>query len=111
MRVRLYVRCGSIGDFIGDLGQWLAYYDSFGRRRILTTSTPRFLATAMTVLRVPKSTPTTDILAYCLVGLTNAFKDIGRKPVINEVSVVVIVSQSRYHAVCRVRNDCLLQLR
>lgn len=36
---------------------------------VLTTSTPRFLATAITVLTEPKSQPTTDMFAVCAGGV------------------------------------------
>ena len=41
---------------------------------ILTTSTPRFLATAITVLSVPKSTPTTDIFDLCVSLILQALR-------------------------------------
>ncbi len=51
-----------------EIGGWIIH----------TTSTPRFLATAMTVLRVPKSTPTTvGRSALASAGrLRNRFVDI-----------------------------------
>lgn len=51
-------RRGGEGIRDGDLAGKRETEKTRGRRkRIRTTSTPRFLATAMTVLRVPKSTP------------------------------------------------------
>lgn len=42
---------------------------------VLTTSTPRFLATAMTVLTEPKSQPTTDMFAVCDGGVNYVMGD------------------------------------
>lgn len=41
---------------------WPGAQGIISNKNLLTTSTPRFLATAITVLTVPKSQPTTDML-------------------------------------------------
>lgn len=59
-------RCSPIGDlrrFRRQHGFFLDKSSNMKQTSLVITSTPRFRATAMTVLSVPKSTPTTDMLA------------------------------------------------
>ena len=60
------LRSGTVGNLVGNLQSDQQVNNNYVRVAPKhTTSTPRFLATAITVLRLPKSTPTTDILICC----------------------------------------------
>jgi len=87
------LRCSSIGNLICDLKERQhLHQDKRLQRTIRTTSTPRFLATATTVLSVPKSTPTTVLM----LALRRAWSRWGKIPLIFAVSVMGFLCRGGY---------------